>query len=857
MPGNSACPSTWLRYCRLFILRFMGAFSVATSRRGASRRTRHEWSAAQRTLRIDDDTFYPSQQGNPVNMLRERTVEEAATTGPAERLARPLTALVRWDVEKLAWAALLIVVILSRTIALGQRAISFDESLHAFFSWKLWQGQGYQHQPLTHGPLKFELTAFIYFLLGANDWTARFGIALFGIALVWAIWWMRRWLGKTGAFLAATLCTISPALLFYSRYLRDEVALCALSVALVISIFRYLETRSARWLSITAVVLALAFTTTEVAFILGGLIGLFFLLVVALRLWSRAWPAVSYRQSYRLALSVTVAALLWGGAFWLLGLALLAVALWVLGACAAVLMMGLIVMGWGPCLRSFVEIDLIVLLAALVLPFLSGLVLKRLGWQVDQFDDTAPFTLAMYAQGGLVMAVLFALSALIGWFWLGKRWWAAAGLFWGIELLLFTTFLTNGKGVYTGVIGSLGYWIDQQAVRRGSQPWYYFLLLVPLYEFLPLLLSGAGVVAWLRARVREQPDGQTVERPQADASGMTRSVSGELVAFLVFWVVAVWVVFTYVGEKMPWHVVYFTTPMALLGGWWLGRVVDRIDWAQVRARGGFWLVGLLPVFLLALKATLPTSTYMPFNGVARGELQTTAQWLLALIVALALGVVIIRRVRRLGGRLTRRLVAVTLAAMLGVFTVAVAFRLALVNYDYATEPLVYAHGTPDLTLAMNQIARISRETSGDLSLQVAYDDDTAWPMAWYLRDYSNQIYYGSTPTPAAMSAPVIIVGDQNRAKVLPFLGNRYYEFNYRLLWWPRQTYFGLTWQRIWDGIRDPVQRGEFWNVVLYRRYTTPTAQWQPVHRFSLFVRKDVAAQVWDWAGATGGPATTK
>ena len=93
---------------------------------------------------------------------------------------------------------------------------------------------------------------------------------------------------------------------------------------------------------------------------------------------------------------------------------------------------------------------------------------------------------------------------------------------------------------------------------------------------------------------------------------------------------------------------------------------------------------------------------------------------------------------------------------------------------------------------------------------------------------------------------MVIVGDKGLDKAKPYLGDRYYDFNYRLIWWPRETYKDLTWQRIWDGIRDPVQRGQFWDVVLHRRYTTPTADWESpyVHFFHLFVRKDVGGQVW-------------
>ena len=98
----------------------------------------------------------------------------------------------------------------------------------------------------------------------------------------------------------------------------------------------------------------------------------------------------------------------------------------------------------------------------------------------------------MVWQGGIVLACLFVVSVALGCYWLARSLVVAAGLFWAIELLFFTTFLTNGQGIGTGLIGSLGYWIDQQEVMRGGQPWYYFYLLVPLYEFLPLLLAIGG-----------------------------------------------------------------------------------------------------------------------------------------------------------------------------------------------------------------------------------------------------------------------------------------------------------------------------------------------------------------------------
>ena len=53
-------------------------------------------------------------------------------------------------------------------------------------------------------------------------------------------------------------------------------------------------------------------------------------------------------------------------------------------------------------------------------------------------------------------------------------------------------------GAVTGMVYSLGYWLEQQGVRRGSQPQYYYLLVImPFYEFLPVIGSGLAMFAGL------------------------------------------------------------------------------------------------------------------------------------------------------------------------------------------------------------------------------------------------------------------------------------------------------------------------------------------------------------------------
>ncbi len=770
-------------------------------------------------------------------------------------LDRAFLSITRLDGEKLAWVILIVVALLSRTIGLGDRAMSHDESLHTVYSWQLYDGRGYQHQPMMHGPLKFIVNAGMYFLFGVNDWSARVAVALFGVLMVGLLWMMRPWLGRLGAFLAAVMFAISPALLYYSRYIRDEVMLCALLVLLVIAMFRYLETRSTRWLVGTAVTLGFAFLTMEASFIFGGLFGGFLILALAAQLWAVRWPITQRRSSFRIMLGVALGSLLLGLLFVIFDQQVAGLVLLGIGGIAAVIAVLLTATTWGKRLRAYAEADLIVLLGTLALPFASALVLKALGWQISQFNNPGQVTLSMVWQGGLVLVILFVISGLLGWFWLGRRWLIAAGLFWAIELLFFTTFFTNGQGLGTGLIGSLGYWVDQQAVMRGGQPWYYFWLLVPLYEFLPLVLSVGGIVAWVVGLLRARR--QALEQPREErlAGGARRPASVQAAAdpvpvlfdaFLVYWVVTTWAIFTYVGEKMAWHTVYFATAMALLGGLWLGRLIEGIHWREIRPGKVVALMGLVTLFLVALRAFFLTTSRRPFADVTVNGLSLAAQWVLALVAALVLIYFIYDRVAGLGWGQSIRIVGLTLVTILAAFTWVVAFRFAYINYDYATEPMVYAHGTPDIKQTVRQLEEISRKTVGDHALKFSYDDDSTWPLEWYFRDFPNKIYYGANPSRDNMDVPVVIVGDKNLSKVRPYLGNRYYEFKYRLIWWPRENYKGLTWQRLLDGIRDPAKRKEFWDVVIYRRHTIPTAEWDPVHRFSVFVRKDVAAQVWDW-----------
>ena len=81
-------------------------------------------------------------------------------------LDTPLLTLYSLNWEILLYAAIFVVALITRFYGLGDRVMSHDESLHTLYSWNLYAGKGYQHDPLMHGPFLFHINALIFFLFG-------------------------------------------------------------------------------------------------------------------------------------------------------------------------------------------------------------------------------------------------------------------------------------------------------------------------------------------------------------------------------------------------------------------------------------------------------------------------------------------------------------------------------------------------------------------------------------------------------------------------------------------------------------------------------------------------------------------
>lgn len=362
--------------------------------------------------------------------------------------------------ELIAYATILALGFTLRIWDVGARAMHHDESLHAYYAWKFFVGQGYSYDPLMHGPLQFEVVPLFYLLFGASEFSARLLAVSLGTTLIVLPYFLRSYLTRPGALLASLMICVSPGMVYFSRFIRDDIYLAFFSLLLFTCIVLYIEAPRPAYLHVAAAAMALAMASMEAAYIT------FFIFATFLFFeWLREY--------------------LTGGT--------------------------------GPVISALKATSL----------------------------DTFLTSLSVFVV---------------------------------ITVLTYSTFFTNPYGIWDtqhsilspdrkDILGGLTYWKAQHSVQRGGQPWFYYLLVLPLYEQLAVVFGIAGIVY---AAVR-------------------RSFTS---TFLVWWALLSLGMYSWAGEKMPWLSIHIALPFILLAGLFLGAAFES-------PRRLMWLASL-PVFLVLL-----------------------------------------------------------------------------------------------------------------------------------------------------------------------------------------------------------------------------------------------------------------
>ncbi|MFA7248428.1 MAG: flippase activity-associated protein Agl23 [Dehalococcoidia bacterium] len=435
----------------------------------------------------------------------------------------------------------------------GPRAYHHDESQHAAFSYYFATGGGYRHDPLLHGPLQFHVIALIFRVFGDSDFTARVFAGAMGSVLVLTPLLLRRTLGNTGTLITALLLVISPSLLYYSRFARGDLPVAVFTVMMFTGAWQYRFDRRLRWLLVLSAGLALSFATKETTYISGAVLLLYLNAALAHALFEqRRGPGAPLAQ--RLV-----------DGLWLFPAAWMLAALWQ-PLTPLRRRLGLV--------ERPPEGDALVVTGTLILAELSALAripLHRLGIEAEPDQPGAAM---------LVIGVLLLGALLVGWLWRADWWLACAAVFFAITVPLYMSMGTNPGGIGGLFWNSLSYWLDQQGVQRGAQPWFYYLMMVPLYEqlaLIPALLGGA----WLLVTRRDH-----------------------FVAMMLWWFAGTLLALSVAGEKMPWLTIHLALPVVILAGYVLGKAVPGAARAVREGTGSVLSWGATGIVIATLGTAL-------------------------------------------------------------------------------------------------------------------------------------------------------------------------------------------------------------------------------------------------------------
>jgi uncharacterized protein (TIGR03663 family) len=702
-------------------------------------------------------------EGGRIAMTKEiedvegaENAEVATTSAPgqyeeeAEEVAQPEKSRF-WPPSRdnlLNWAPFWGVILLGAILrfwGLGDKPLHHDESLHAYYSLILlhnnlqhWMScfnpavYCYRYDPMLHGPFQFHAIALVYQICqwlgvsdhGVNTFTVRIPAAVLGTVIIGLPYFIRDYLGKIGAWIASFLLAVSPSMVYFSRFAREDIYMACFTLLMVVAVARYVRDRKMRWIVLCAVAFSLSYATNEATFLTIAVFGSF---LVALVVWEIGvrWPLrsrvdadVPYKKylprtwaPVLLVALAVIAAPLAKGFFSFLQ----ALSIYITDprhTQAADAFMSRLKGATVPVILWIGILLCVYVLVVLVLEILEKLPQTRRSSLALRIDPERQPLLDTILN---IPLTYWFFSLFCGWF---------------IFLVLFTALFTNvSGGIGDGIWQGLYYWLQQQEVARGNQPWYYYFLLIPLYEQIGVVFGLVGLVRCLLRPTRFR-------------------------LFLVWWFVGDVAIYSWAAEKMPWLMIFMTMPMMLLAaiglepvvvtlinlikGWQTAHAPAQAE-ASIQGDGG---------------ATLPAPPCPRVGKVAGGVAIFSA--VLALL-----------------------LLAPTLHNMYEVSYVHAA--------DGPHEMMVYVQTTTDVNIVMDKVNSVDKKLDGGRhQISIGVMDDATWPFAWYLRDYPNVYYQNGSnhcKLPNENFTVIIAGGDCLAAAEMTYQQTYAYHQYHMRTWW--------------------------------------------------------------------------
>ena len=355
----------------------------------------------------------------------------------------------------------------------------------------------------------------------------------------------------------------------------------------------------------------------------------------------------------------------------------------------------------------------------------------------------------------------------------GYPWFFAACIFAWIYILLYSTFFTNPGGVLDGIYRkSLTYWWQQHSIQRIKGPFHYYIQFGLLYELPVFLITIGGVLANIANSLNKKIiAGWAVvfplfliytygDRPLPPAFAITHmEIWTDLI--LTLWVLGIgfWATFHFIAAREP--LTAFFAYWAATGFLLYSYAGEKVPW--------LFLHILLPVVVLA--------------GIVGKQFWHSAK--------------------------TARVMALTVGALCGLYTV---HTTVLLNFYHAANPvetMVYTQTSTDIVKLLEIVREVQFKLGPEEAKKpiVAVQGNATWPMAWYLRDYEGW-FYPDDLTSISPRRPIMMTDWENREKYQAVFGADYQEIRVKLReWWIPQPNAKLS---------------DWWQYFLYRKVFNPT-----------------------------------
>jgi len=181
--------------------------------------------------------------------------------------------------------AILILAIILRFAFLDLKLFHHDEAIHAWFSYQLLTTGNYLYDPVYHGPFLYYITASMFAIFGDSDLVGRILPAIAGCALIPLVYWLYRLRYLTGkmAVIAALFLAIAPEIVYFSRFLRNDIFVVFFSLLLVVAFLAWLDKGKWYYLALAAAAGALGMCSKENMPLVLVTFGVFFVYL----LWTR------------------------------------------------------------------------------------------------------------------------------------------------------------------------------------------------------------------------------------------------------------------------------------------------------------------------------------------------------------------------------------------------------------------------------------------------------------------------------------------------------------------------------------------------------------------------------------------